>query len=47
MTERVQINLRLPEDVHLELKRVAEIEKRSVNNLIEYIIDQYLKKYEQ
>ncbi len=46
MTDKIQINLRLPEDVIAQLKAVAEKEKRSMNNLLEVIIDEYLKKHE-
>ncbi len=44
MTEKIQINLRLPEEVIKQLKTEAEKQKRSVNNLLEVIIDEYLKK---
>ncbi len=44
MTDKIQINLRLPENVIEQLKAAAQKEKRSVNNLLEVIIDEYLKK---
>ncbi len=44
MTEKIQINLRLPEEVIKQLKAEAEKQKRSVHNLLEVIIDEYLKK---
>jgi len=44
MTEKIQINLRLPENVIKKLKAEAEKQKRSVNNLLEVIIDDYLNK---
>ncbi len=44
MTEKIQINLRLPEEVIKKLKVEAEKQKRSVNNLLEVIIDEYLQK---
>ena len=44
MTEKIQINLRLPEEVIKQLKTEAEKQKRSVNTLLEVIIDEYLKK---
>lgn len=43
MTDKIQVNLRLPEDVIRQLKEEAEKQKRSVNNLLEVIIDDYLK----
>ncbi len=44
MTNKVQVNLRLPEEVIQQLKTEAEKQKRSVNNLLEVIIDEYLNK---
>lgn len=46
MTDKIQVNLRLPESVIAQLKAEAEKQKRSVNNLLEVIIDDYLKKTE-
>ncbi|MBQ5739893.1 MAG: Arc family DNA-binding protein [Oscillospiraceae bacterium] len=43
MTDKIQVNLRLPEDVIVQLKAEAEKQKRSMNNLLEVIIDEYLK----
>lgn len=47
MTEKIQVKLRLPEEVVNELKAEAEKQKRSVNNLLEVIIDEYLKKQKE
>lgn len=44
MTNKVQVNLRLPEEVIQQLKAEADKQKRSMNNLLEVIIDEYLKK---
>ncbi len=44
MTDKIQVNLRLPEDVIQQLKEEATKQKRSVNNLLEVIIDEYLQK---
>ena len=44
MTDKIQVNLRLPEAVIQPLKEEAKKQKRSVNNLLEVIIDEYLKK---
>lgn len=44
MVEKVQVSLRLPPEVIKELKVEAEKQKRSVNNLLEVIIDEYLQK---
>ncbi|MBR6738100.1 MAG: Arc family DNA-binding protein [Oscillospiraceae bacterium] len=43
MTDKIQVNLRLPEAVITQLRAEAEKQKRSVNNLLEVIIDEYLK----
>lgn len=47
MAEKIQVKLRLPEEVANELKAEAEKQKRSVNNLLEVIIDEYLKKQKE
>lgn len=44
MTDKIQVSLRLTEDVIAELKAEAVKQKRSVNNLLEVIIDEYLEK---
>ena len=44
MAEKVQVKLRLPQDVADQLKKEAEKQKRSVNNLLEVLIDEFLKK---
>ena len=44
---KVQTGLRLDETTHRKLKTLSEKENRSLNNLVEYIILQYLKEYEE
>ncbi len=44
MTNKIQVNLRLHREVVNQLKEEAEKQKRSVNNLLEVIIDEYLKQ---
>jgi len=44
MTNKIQIALRLPQEVIDKLKAEADKQKRSVNNLLEVIIDEYLNK---
>ena len=44
MTNKVQINLRLQPEIIEKLKAEAEKQKRSVNNLLEVIIDEFLKE---
>lgn len=40
MRERAVLSVRLPEDLHQALKRVAEREDRSLNNLIVHLLKQ-------
>ncbi len=47
MTEKIQVNLRLPEEFIKQLKEEAERQKRSVNNLLEVIIDEYLNNHQK
>lgn len=42
---KIQTGLRLSEDVYQKLKVIAESEGRSLNNLIEYVLSNYLKNY--
>lgn len=42
--EHVTMNLRLPPEIHAELKAVAEQERRSINNLILYLLEQALNQ---
>lgn len=44
MTDKVQVNVRLPKAIADQLKLEAKKQKRSVNNLLEVIIDEYLQK---
>lgn len=47
MTNKIQINLRLPPEVIDRLKSEAERQKRSVNNLLEVMIDEYFQRIKQ
>ena len=42
---QVNFNLRLPEELNEEFIKLAEIEGRSKNKEIEYILKEYIKKY--
>lgn len=44
MTEKVDVRLRLPQELKDKLQKEAEKQKRSVNNLLEIIIEDYLEK---
>lgn len=46
MTNKIQINLRLEENILKELDKKAKKENRARNNLIEHIIKEYFKKKE-
>lgn len=45
-TTKIQTGLRLPEPTLEKLRSVAVLEQRSLNNLIEYVLQQYLDEYE-
>lgn len=47
MTNKIQINLRVQQQTHEKLKKLADEEHRSVNNLLEVIIEKYIKEAEQ
>lgn len=44
---KTQVNLRLSDEVIAQLKEEAVRQKRSLNNLLEVIIDEYLQKRKQ
>ncbi|MBE6797064.1 MAG: Arc family DNA-binding protein [Ruminococcaceae bacterium] len=43
VTDKVEVKLRLPQEVKEKLQKEAEKQKRSLNNLLEVIIEEYLK----
>lgn len=45
-TTKIQTGLRLPEPTLEKLRTISVLEQRSLNNLIERIIQQYLDDYE-
>ncbi|MBE6767497.1 MAG: Arc family DNA-binding protein [Ruminococcaceae bacterium] len=47
MTIKVQIGLRVTEEIRDKLYEEAENQNRSVNNLIEHIIAKYFKEKEE
>ena len=47
MTFKVQFGIRLDEDTLRIIKKIAEDENRSLNNLIEYLIKRYIKENEK
>lgn len=44
---KIQTGLRIDETTYAKLKTLSTQENRSLNNLIEYIIQQHLKDYEK
>ena len=42
---QINFNLRLPEEINEELIKIAEKEGRSKNKQIEYILKEYIEKY--
>lgn len=46
-TNKIQTGLRLNETIYDKLKVIAERESRSLNNLIEYVVQQYVDAYEE
>lgn len=46
-TNKIQTGLRLNEPLYAKARALAEREQRSLNNLIEYALLQYIDSYEQ
>ena len=46
-TIKIQTGLRLDEVTYGKLKNLSQQEGRTLNNLVEYIIRQYLSEYEK
>ena len=44
---KIQTGLRLDETTYGKLKTLSAAENRSINNLVEYIVKQYLADYEK
>ena len=45
-TEKRQFTLRLREDIHDKIKLIAEENRRSLTMQIEYVLEKYIKEYE-
>ena len=43
----MNFNLRIPEELNEELIKIAKLEGRSKNKQIEYILKEYVKKYNE
>lgn len=46
-TSKIQTGLRIDEVTYGKLKSISEMENRSLNNLIEYVLKAYLTNYEK
>lgn len=46
-TSKIQTGLRLNESIYEKLKVISTAEQRSLNNLIEFIVQKYVDEYEQ
>ena len=44
---KIQTGLRINENTYAKLKTLSNTENRSLNNLVEYIIQKYLEDYEK
>ena len=45
-TDKIPTMLRLPEDLHYKIKKLATLEHRSMNMQMEFAISEYIRKYE-
>ena len=43
---KIQTGLRLDEELYEKLKSLSELESRSLNNLVEFIVRRYVADYE-
>lgn len=44
--DKVSLTLRLDEEIHEKLRQISFDEKRSINNLINYILEKYVNEKE-
>ena len=44
---KIQTGLRIDEITYGKLKTICDKENRSINNLVEYVVKQYLSDYEK
>ena len=45
--DKISLNIRLNDDFHSKIKHISEVEYRSLNNQIEFILQKYIKEYER
>lgn len=46
-TNKVQTGLRLHEALYDKIRMISTMEKRSLNNLIEFVLQKYVEDYEK
>jgi len=46
-TSKVQTGLRIEESDYYKIKQIAALEKRTINNLVEHLVHQYILRYER
>lgn len=46
-TNKVQTGLRLHEALYDKIRTISTMEKRSLNNLIEFVLQKYVEDYEK
>ena len=46
-TSKVQTGLRIEESDYYKIKLIAAAEKRTLNNLVEHLVHQYILRYER
>ena len=47
VSDKISLNIRLNDDFHAKIKHISEVEYRSLNNQIEFILQKYIKEYEK
>ena len=45
-THKVQTGLRLNEPLYDKIRTISSVEKRSLNNLIEFVLQKYVEDYD-
>ena len=46
-TNKIQTGLRINENTYAKLRYLCTKEQRSLNNMIEYVLQQYVEQYEK
>ena len=46
-TNKIQTGLRINENTYVKIRYLCAKEQRSLNNLIEYVLQQYVEQYEE